>query len=385
MRRTHQWLIMAPAAVLALVALWASPVAGKKTTVKKARERAVPVRVAVARQKLVDVDIRVTGNAKPLRTVAVTPMVKGKFYDKVLVDVGDRVENGQVVAILRRDTIDHQIAQLRARIKATRHQTQGALAGVRAGIWDLKRYRRLVQKKLMAPQKLVQYRARVQGLRANYGALKYQVKQLEAKLKELMVLSDYHRVKAHLGVGDVSGLVIRRSFDPGSVSDNEKAVLMIIVDDPMKVEVSLDQRRMAGVTKGMRVRFRSVGCNGRREHWGRVARVYPLIDAQTRTGTIEVRVNNPGRCIKAGTFLRGRIILARRREVVVPLEALTRFPGAGQYYVFVVENGRARRMNVTRGPIVGRDRVIEGVKPGQVVVVRGQGSLITGRLVKVVK
>ncbi|MBU0514762.1 MAG: efflux RND transporter periplasmic adaptor subunit [Proteobacteria bacterium] len=351
----------------------------KKAALKK-HAAAIPVTVARVKRSVVDRYIRVKGDATPLRQVAVTPLIKGKIIQKITVDVGDRVPQARfVVAVLRRDTIDPQIRQVKAQIEATKHQIAGARSALRQGLADLNRYRQLARRDVSSRQQMEQQRAKVDGQKAQLGSLQANQKNLEAKLQELEWLSKWHLVRAQ-----VKGLVVKRDVDPGAVSDDKTPIVHLVVDDPMKVMIYLGQDEVARVKKGMRVRFDNVGCPGGRYLVGTVARVYPIIDVATRTGTIEVHVPNHTACLRTGTFLRGRIIIGRKKALLVPIEALVRFPGTAQYYVFAVADGRVRRVNVSVGRIYGAWQVVRGLEVGRVVVTSGQGRLATGRPVKVV-
>lgn len=351
----------------------------KKAALKK-NATAIPVTVARVKRAVVDQYIRVKGDATPLRQVAITPLIKGKIIQKITVDVGDRVpQAGFVVAVLRRDTIDPQIRQVKAQIEATKYQIAGAKSALRQGLTDLNRYRQLARRDVSSRQQMEQQQAKVDGQRAQLGTLQANRKNLEAKLQELEWLSKWHLVRA-----PVKGLVVKRDVDPGAVSDDKTAIVTLVVDDPMKVMIYLGQDEVARVKRGMRVRFDNVGCPGGKYLDGKVARVYPIIDVATRTGTIEVHVSNHTACVRTGTFLRGRIIIGRTEALLVPIEALVRFPGTAQYYAFVVDDGRVRRVNVSVGRIYGGRQVVRGLEVGRVVVTSGQGRLSTGKRVKIV-
>jgi RND family efflux transporter MFP subunit len=124
---------------------------------------------------------------------------------------------------------------------------------------------------------------------------------------------------------------------------------------------------------------------------GRVQVVSPVVDTASRTFPIEVRVPNPQRKLKPGSFAKARI-LAREETTVatVPEEAIVAF--AGVIKVFVVENGRAHAVEVKPGvrmEIKDGERtrnwveVTGDVKPGASVVTSGHSQLAEGTEVRV--
>lgn len=108
----------------------------------------------------------------------------------------------------------------------------------------------------------------------------------------------------------------------------------------------------------------------------------PLVDAQGRAVLLRARLDNAELELRPGMFVRVRLILAERKAVpVVPEEAVVP-TGKGQF-VFVIEDGKARRTAVTLGARRGtRVEVIEGVVAGDRVVTAGQLKLRDGALVR---
>jgi membrane fusion protein (multidrug efflux system) len=108
----------------------------------------------------------------------------------------------------------------------------------------------------------------------------------------------------------------------------------------------------------------------------------PLVDAQGRAVLLRARLDNAGNVLRPGMFVRVRLILAERKSVpVVPEEAVVP-TGKGQF-VFVIEEGKARRAEVTLGVRRGtRVEVLDGVVAGDRVVTAGQLKLRDGASVR---
>lgn len=114
----------------------------------------------------------------------------------------------------------------------------------------------------------------------------------------------------------------------------------------------------------------------RRVFSGRVSVVSPVLNPATRSGEVEVLIDNPDLALTPGMFARVRLELGRRKALLAPRAALHRLVGTGAYYVFVAQGGRAVHRNVQVAGVFGRQREITGgLKPGEQVVVRGAGRL----------
>jgi membrane fusion protein (multidrug efflux system) len=118
---------------------------------------------------------------------------------------------------------------------------------------------------------------------------------------------------------------------------------------------------------------------------GRVARVYPDIDRRIRTRTVEAKIAGIPE-VMPGMFARLTLKLKQADDaVVVPLAALITTPEGGKV-VFVVKDGKALRRKVKTG-IEASDRIqlLEGVNPGDKVIISGHKDLKDGMDVRVIE
>src|SRR5688572_1748536 len=116
---------------------------------------------------------------------------------------------------------------------------------------------------------------------------------------------------------------------------------------------------------------------------GRIARISPSVNQQSRTLKLEALVNNSDAALKPGLFARVTIVTDQNDEVLVaPQEALFTF--AGLEKVFVIESGKVAERIVRSGSRIGGDvEIVEGVKEGDVVATSNLGNLQQGREVAV--
>lgn len=114
---------------------------------------------------------------------------------------------------------------------------------------------------------------------------------------------------------------------------------------------------------------------------GRVVRISPSLNEQTRALTVEAEVNNSGNLLRPGMFAKSQLITGKDSSaVMVPAKAVLTVAGLSK--VFVVENGKAVeriiKTGVTDGDLI---EVVEGVSTGETIATSNMDKLQSGSLV----
>lgn len=154
----------------------------------------------------------------------------------------------------------------------------------------------------------------------------------------------------------------------------------LIVSDPLRLRARLPEHLAGRVLTGSAVALRVEA--GRELHAGVVARISPSVDEATRTFLVEVRVENPDRVLKPGSFATADIDIGTRHAVVVPDRAVRTF--AGIHKILVVRDGAAaeRRVQIgERGP--DWIEIRDGAAPGEAIMLAAPASVVTGTPVRV--
>jgi RND family efflux transporter MFP subunit len=153
----------------------------------------------------------------------------------------------------------------------------------------------------------------------------------------------------------------------------------------VKVEADIPESEFAWTKVGAPA-FISVDAYPGAEFRGAVTLVNPSIDPMTRTFHVKLEIPNPDKRLKPGMFARVRIQVRQERKPGVPMEALSRLPGTGVFYVFAVVDGKAQKRNVELGLREGNWAVVEeALSVGDQVVVAGPADLQTGTPVTVMR
>jgi len=180
----------------------------------------------------------------------------------------------------------------------------------------------------------------------------------------------------------IDGAVRERRASVGEYLAAGAPVVGLVRLHPLRLRVAVPERDAPAVRVGQAVRVRLEGDSA--EHPGRVARVSPSIQEQSRTLAVEAEVANREGRLRPGSFARAEIVVeAGRPAVLVPASAITSF--AGLEKVFVVKDDRAVEKRVRTGRRAGdRVEILEGVAPGDPVVVE-PGNLAAGAPVRVTR
>ena len=113
---------------------------------------------------------------------------------------------------------------------------------------------------------------------------------------------------------------------------------------------------------------------------GKVSIVYPTIDATTRTFTVEIQLPNKDEALRPGMYGTINFFIGETNTMVVPAIAVLKLQGSNDRYLFLNDNGRAKRISVTLGRRF-EDKIevfSDQIKPGAELVVVGQGRLVDG-------
>jgi RND family efflux transporter MFP subunit len=201
-----------------------------------------------------------------------------------------------------------------------------------------------------------------------------QLHSLDAQLQEQQVQLRYYRVTAPTSgiVGDI----------PVRVGDRvTTTTTLTTVDQPGSLEayVYIPVERSAQLRMDMPVQI--VDGQGNVIADSRISFISPQVDNTTQTVLIKARIANNEDKLRNLQFIRARVIWGARDGPVVPVLAVSRI--GGQYFAFVAEdqNGKlvAHQRPIRIGETIGNDYVVlDGIKPGDKVIVSGTQFLVDG-------
>ncbi|MGD1908854.1 MAG: efflux RND transporter periplasmic adaptor subunit [Leptolyngbyaceae cyanobacterium] len=355
------------------------------------------VSVAPARQGSVAETLTVTGTVQAADLLIVTPQVSGLQIRQVLVDVGDAVGVGQPLVIFDDATLRAQIQQAQAQVdvaiaqveqqRANLAQAEATLAEAEA---NLGRYQSLQDQGAVSAEELdsrstqtITARENVRVADAAVASAEATVRSRQADVDRLQTQLDYTVLRA-----PSSGIVAERLGSVGDVSSTSNEVLTLIQGNQLELAVTVPQAQLPQVTVGAPATI-TASTDASVQLEGAVQEIEPLVDPQTRTAQVIIRVPASER-VRSGMFLNAAIQVGRRSGVTVPASAVLPQPdGSMQVWVLSPENtALARAVETgTRLPesVTGpaRIEILEGLQPGEQVIVAGASYVQAGDSVTV--
>ena len=183
-------------------------------------------------------------------------------------------------------------------------------------------------------------------------------------------------------VSPINGIVTARNYDSGDMIGGEP-VVTIEQMSPVKLLVNVSESFYTRVRKGMDVNVK-VEVYGDEIFHGKVSLIYPKVDPQTRTFPVEIKLPNKDLKVRPGMFARVTMNFGTQNHVVAPDLSIIKQAGSGDRYIYVYKDGKVSYNKVLLGRRMDdKYEIISGVSDGDQVVVAGQSRLTNGAEVSV--
>jgi RND family efflux transporter MFP subunit len=318
---------------------------------------------AVVPARDVFVEVSAPVDLRPIAQADVGSKTLG-VLDAVLVDRGDAVKRGQLVALVRPSDLPDQLDAARS----TLAQTQASVALART---NFDRATKLAPTGVVSQQELQQSAAALASAEAAQAASHAQVAAYATRLGELRIESP------------MDGLVSIRRLDQGAIvgPPGGGAIVTVVRTDVLRVFISVPERHAALVAIGKDARVELDALSGR-PLFGKVVRMAPTLDAATRSLDAEVQLSNASGELRSGMFGRGFIVVATHPQVpVVPPSAMQ--ISNGKAFVYVLTGSKVARRPITTGVDHGDWlEVTAGLKAGEEIITAGVDELSDGATVR---
>jgi RND family efflux transporter MFP subunit len=320
------------------------------------------VRVVRVEPQPLEEALDVTGTLVSAAAVDVKTRFAGRLV-AMLKQEGDRVQKGEILAML--EETDAQLALGQAR--ATQGVAQAALDRARVAEEHARREFERAQNLLRSGGITDRdFQAADMAARDAQAQAKLAEAQLE-QARQAVALAEKHLSDCRI-VSPINGEVERKFFNPGGWVDGNALLYKLVDNSRLQLETYVASSEIARVAEDQKVRF-SVAAFPQEEFTASILNISAAVQAQNRSVLLRAAVPNPGGRLKAGMFVKGRIITGTKpAALVVPPDAVWRRVGQPSF-VYVVEENRARRREVKLG--LEQPQAIEitaGLKAGDVVV-----------------
>ncbi|MEM1279859.1 MAG: efflux RND transporter periplasmic adaptor subunit [Cyanobacteria bacterium P01_H01_bin.152] len=354
------------------------------------------VTVAPVQRQLVAQRLTVTGTVEPADLLAVTPQISGLQIQTVLVDEGDAVAAGQPLVVLDDTDLRTQIQQAQAQIQvaeAQLQQQQANLAQARAqqaqAEVNRQRYQSLASQGAVSSEELDSRSTEAITARESVGVAEANVASATANIRSAQ--SDLEQLQTQLTratvVAPADGIVAERPASVGDVSSTASQVVALIQGNQLELLAEVPQAQLSQVQVGAPVTVTSSTDSDVRVD-GAVQEIQPLVDPETRTAQIVVRLPGSDR-LRPGMFLTAEIQSGQRPGLTIPTTALLPQPdGSVRVYVLGPDQTAMARSVEIGARIPGEEdgdrvEILQGLDRDEQIIVAGASYVQDGDVVTV--
>ena len=308
-----------------------------KTTTTEQEEPAEVVELTTLHSREIQREISLSSNLMGYETVNVAPSVTGRI-ENIFVEVGDRVSKGQ--ELVRMDETQYKTTKISlVNLETEKNRIEILL---KTGSATQQQYDQIV---------------------AQYNSTKEQLEFLE---KNTYVKAPF------------SGVISAKNYETGELYSGQPIVVLTQVDK-LKTLVAIPESYIPQIKKGMKLTLRS-SVYPDKEFPATIEVVYPTLDASSHTFQVKVVVPNGAGMLRPGMYVTTTLGLQKETVIMAPYSTVLKLIGANDRYVFINDNGHAKRVTVEMGQRVGdlveiiAPEIVDGVE----LVTKGESRLIDG-------
>jgi len=282
---------------------------------------AIPrVQATISRQAEAVTEMTLPGDVKALEETTVYARTTG-YLRSWMVDIGDEVKAGQLLAEIDTPEVDQELRQVQAQLGQLNAKLNTAKASAELAASTFARYQTLVKSESVTQQEYDERQANARTSAAAVEAAVADVSAGTANLQRLVELQSFSKVYAPF-----SGTITQRTIELGQLvttgSANAQPLYRIAKTDPVRIYVNVPQMYAPGIEVGMETTILVREQPG--QHFtGLVTRTARAIDPATRTLLTEIQTPNPDHALLTGSYV--QVELKTRREhppVLIPATAL---------------------------------------------------------------
>ncbi|WP_373487539.1 efflux RND transporter periplasmic adaptor subunit [Blastomonas sp.] len=305
--------------------------------------------------------INATGTLAARREMPVGIAGEGGQVIRVLVQPGDWVKTGQVLAIIDQDVQTQQARSLAAQIQVA--QADSVLAQN-----ELDRALQLVDRGFIS-------KADVDRRRATRDSAVARVEVARAQLREAQERTGRLNIRA-----PEAGLVLERNVEPGQVVGGGSGVLFrLAARGEMELRAQMSEADLALLNVGVRAEVRPVGAG--KSYEGQVWQLAPIIDATSRQGIARISLAYD-KGLRPGGFASAAVISGSTQSPVLP-ESAVLSDDKGSYVYIVGKDNKVERRDVQTGAVTPRGiAIVGGINGQERVVLYAGGFLNPGETVR---
>jgi RND family efflux transporter MFP subunit len=350
--------------------IWSRVSSARTVRAEAAQSAVTPVSVVLPKQEAPAQEIILPGNVQPFSSSPIYARTNG-YLRTWYVDIGARVKQGQLLAVIDAPEVDQQVAQSMSNLNTAKANL--ALAEITKN-----RYQGLLKSKAVAQQD-------VDNAVGTYNATKSIVEADQANVKQLQAMQSFEKIYAPFdGVMTARNTDIGDLVNSGSAGGVKTDLFHIAQPGTLRVYVNVPEEYSQGIKVGMTPDITLAEFPGRKFQ-GKLVRTADAINMTTRTLLIEVDVDNPSGTLLTGSYAEVHLAVPTPRSTLtIPVNTLI-FRAEG-LHVGVVRDGKVVLAPVTAGHDFGNTiEIVTGLNPNDQVIVNPPDSIMHGQEVRIVQ
>ncbi|MGB0036086.1 MAG: efflux RND transporter periplasmic adaptor subunit [Candidatus Acidiferrales bacterium] len=331
------------------------------------------VSVIVVQKTMIPDWLEAVGTVRATQTSQISSQVMGNILE-IRAHEGDRVQSGQVLAVLDDAQLRAAVDQAMAAVTASEKELSATDSELALASATLKRYQQLYEKKSVSPQEFDEIKARYQSAEARCGMARAGQAQANAGLTQARTSLGYTRIRAPF-----TGIVTEKKADAGMLASPGMPIFTIEDERSYRLEVTVDESEFRLVHVGQ-VSPVTIDALGNVQLSGKVVQIVPAADPASRSFLVKVELPGDAR-LRSGLFGRARFSRGERSALLIPRRSLVE---RGQLQgVYVLDaNQIAGLRYVTLGKSAGEQiEVLSGLQDEEkLVAVAGDRDLSGKRI-----
>lgn len=355
----------------------------KRKGKRQSRGRRISVKVADVRTGEVQETLSYVGSLLPRTSVRIFSKVEGRI-ERIFVNVGSLVKEGDLIARIENDEITEEVREAEALLRVAQATLKGKEAEMKNVERQLERSQRLFKKNFISQQDLDTVETQHYSAEAQTELARARVAQREAALENARIRLRNTEIRS-----PITGYVWKKPMDRGAIAKTNIStdpIVRLVEIDPITTLISVVEKDYRKIKPGLTATIRVDAYPGR-SFTGKIARVSPVLDADTRTADVEIEIPNFGKELKPGMFARVEIVAQKRRgALLVPEGALLKVGEGHGVFKLSKKGSKVKLVPVKIGlNHKGWVEVQGSLKSGDRVVTLGSGLLRDGQGVEVIE
>ena len=351
---------------------------------RRRMKRQVPVEITKIRRGTIREMGVFTGSLKPKSRFIVAPKITGRLK-KLLVNIGDSVKPGQLIALLDDEEFELQLQQAMAHMEVARANQASSISGLKLSKRELKRMKKLRASKMVSVSELDAAEVKYSDQQAKHRTAKAQLAEKQAAVEVSRIRLSYTQVKILWNASQTGMVVGERFVDEGALLSPNAQIVSVLDISSLTAVINITERDYFKLKIGQTAVIMADAL-GQKQFKGKITRISPLIKETSREAKVEIEIPNIKRFLRPGLFIRALIHFDTHGDSqIVPLTALVKRNNTVGVFLADLKNKKATFVPVEVG--ITENSQAEIIKPllqghvvtlGQHLLEDGSGIMVPG-------